>query len=68
MKRYRVECNFGCKYFDNAAEAFAYFKKCKTRNRDVEIWLVTYCYLEKANRISATQELLDYSLSNLPKY
>lgn len=68
MNRYRVECNFGSCYFDNAAKAFAYFKKCKDKNRDVEIWAVDYFYCVRAKRYSASQELLDYSRTNFPKH
>lgn len=68
MTRYRVECNFGSRYFGLATKAFAFFKKCKGRNLDVEIWLVTYDVDQKVQRYSATQELLDYSFSGLPKY
>ncbi len=67
MKQYRVECNFGSKYFNNAAEAFSYFEKCKKRNRNVGIWLMTLCNLQKHNRVSVTQELLDYSFTKFPK-
>ncbi len=67
MKMYRVECNFGSKYFDGAAKAFAFFEKCKKRHLDVEIWLVEYFYLKKSNRYSAKQELLAYTVTRLPK-
>lgn len=67
MTKYRVECNYGSRYFSNATKAFAFFKKCKDRNLDVEIWIVTYCIDEQVKRYSATQELLDYSFTNLPK-
>ncbi len=67
MKRYRVECNFGSRYFDDAVAAFAFFKKCKSKHLDVEIWLVCYCYKEKHGRYCAVQELLDYAFTNLPK-
>lgn len=67
MQKYRVECNFGSRYFDRAADAFAYFKHKKAKNLDVEIWLVIYCYSEKDNRFAAMQELLDYSSTTMPK-
>ena len=66
MKKFRVECNFGCKYFNNAAEAFAYFEKCK-KNRDVSIWSVCYDFKRNINRVSAIQELLDYAFTKFPK-
>ncbi len=67
MRMYRVECNFGSKYFETATKGFAYFKKKKAKHLDVEIWLVNYSYSQKTNTYSATQELLDYSSTNLPK-
>lgn len=67
MRRYRVECNFGSKYFDNAAEAFVYFEKCKKKNRNVGIWIMTLSSIKKQNRIAVTQELLDYSFTHFPK-
>ena len=67
MQKYRVECNYGSRYFENAAKAFAFFKRKMARNLDVEIWLVTYCYSISTKRFTATQELLDYSSTNMPK-
>ncbi|MCL2797713.1 MAG: DUF3373 domain-containing protein [Firmicutes bacterium] len=66
--RYRVECNYGSKYFKTAAEAFDYFYMCKVRGYAVEIWTVVYCYIEKIGRYGAAQELLDYSRSKFPKH
>ena len=66
--RYRVECNRGSKYFSNAAEAFAYYAKCREKNLDVEIWLVDNRYIEKLGRFGAVQELLDYAHSDFPKH
>ena|GEM_PF-2488747 len=40
-KTYRVECNFGSKYFDCCYDAKAYFKYCKARNFNVELWEIT---------------------------
>ena len=42
MIRYRVECNFGCRYFNDPDKANKYFEKCKSRHLDCEIWLVAY--------------------------
>ena len=60
MKRYRVECNFGSRYFEDAARAFAFFHKCRRLNYKTEIWLVACRYLKPLNRYSVWQELLDY--------
>ena len=54
---FRVECNFGCKHFN----------RCKSKHLDVELWLVEYGYDFTKNRYTATQELLDYSGTHLPK-
>lgn len=67
MQVFRVECNFGSRYFDTAVKAFAYFKKKKAKNLDVEIWLVKFTCSPKTGLYSATQELLDYSSTALPK-
>ena len=64
-QKYRVECNYGSRYFSCAAKAFAYYKQKKSLNMDVEIWLVTY--IRNDSGYAATQELLDYSSSNMPK-
>lgn len=68
MHKFRVECNFGCRYFDNASKALKYFNKCISRHLDAEIWLVAYAYCDKSRRLVATQWLLDYSPTALPKY
>ena len=58
-KVYRVECNFGNKYFENAVEAFAYFHEKTIQGFKVEIFLrIT----EKTHRyFKVTEELLDSS-------
>lgn len=65
--RFRVECNFGCRYFDKIDKAYWYFNKCKTKHLDVELWFVKYGYDFTKKRYTATQELLDYSSTYLPK-
>ena len=42
MQRFRVECNFGSKYFDDIFNARRYFYKCIERDLQVELWKVTY--------------------------
>lgn len=68
MERYRVECNFGCKYFENIAAAYKYFYNCKKRHLDVELWLVRYSFDTTSKRYAAVQVLTDYSFTYLPKY
>ena len=38
MIRYRVECNFGSRYFKDNEKALKYFNKCKEKHLDVELW------------------------------
>lgn len=64
---YRVECNFGCKYFDSLKKAGAYFQRKVKKRLDVELWLVTYIYCAKQSKFIARQELLGYSATALPK-
>ena len=68
MQMYRVECNFGSKYFTTATNSYAYFNKKKAKHLDVEIWLVIYSHSSQTNTYSAIQQLLDYSSTSLPKY
>ena len=67
MKKYRVECNYGSKYFECSAEAMIYFKKCKDRFCNAEIWILEYCFNKKLGRYSANQDLLDYHSCSFPK-
>lgn len=39
---YRVECNFGCKYFKDIDKAMQYFQKKANNRFYVELWQVTY--------------------------
>lgn len=39
-KTYRVECNYGSKYFTNKLDAVIYFKYCVERKLDAELWTV----------------------------
>ena len=47
MQRFRVECNFGSKYFDDIFNARRYFYKCIERDLQVELWKVTYHLCEE---------------------
>ncbi len=66
-KRFRVECNFGCRYFKTMEKAIRYFNKCKAKRLDVELWFIAYGYDFPKKRYTATQELLEYSGTHLPK-
>ena len=32
MQRFRVECNFGCRYFKDIVKAQRYFEKCRSKH------------------------------------
>ena len=57
MQRFRVECNFGSKYFDDIFNARRYFYKCIERDLQVELWKVTYHHCAAKKEYSAKQEL-----------
>jgi len=60
MEFFRVECNFGSRYFDDFDEAKAFFDLRKKRHVDVELWgLTTGTCNDKWN--CAIQVLLAYS-------
>lgn len=60
MQRFRVECNFGCRYFTELVKACRYFNKCRKKQLDVQLWLVNYYYCLEVDRYYATQELMAY--------
>ena len=56
---YRVECNFGSKYFASNKQAFIYFNYRKAQGYAVEIWLVKR---ETTKTLfSVSQILIDYA-------
>ena len=61
---YRVECNFGSKYFQSLDKARAYFRRKADKHLDVELWRIDYLFGVRA----ATQKLIDYSGTALPKF
>lgn len=67
MKRYRVECNYGSRYFDNADKAIAYYRRKCRQHLDAEIWIVLYDCPYGSDTVKAFQELLDYNGTKLPK-
>ena len=59
-KSYRVECNNGSKYFENAVDAFAFYHDKVNQGLRVEIYLRL---VEKTKRyFKITEELLDSSV------
>ena len=61
MQRFRVECNFGCRYFKDIVKAQRYFEKCRSKHLEVELWQVSYLYCPLLERFSARQDLLTFS-------
>lgn len=51
MTEYRAECNFGSRYFANAADSIAFFKRKQAKNFDTEIRIADYRYAEKNRKI-----------------
>ena len=67
MKRvyYRVECNFGSKYFNHRKNALIYSDYCKARNFEAEVWQV--CVTTADDIYSVVQVLLtDYIPRPIP--
>ncbi len=58
---YRVECNFGSKYFKTLDRAVTYFERKVNKGFDAELWLVKYIYCPRNKIYSASQKLLGYS-------
>lgn len=57
---YRVECNYGSKYFDKGIEAYIYFSQMSVMQKEsVELWLINKECTKKL--FSITQELIAYA-------
>ncbi len=67
-KMYRVECNYGSKYFTSFDKALAFFEYKASISPDVELWRVSYNYCARKKIISASQELLGYTDGTLAKF
>lgn len=65
---YRVECNFGSKYFKTLDKARKYFEYKVSLDFDAELWLVKYKYNSRNEICSASQVLLGYSAIVLSKF
>ena len=55
---YRVEVNYGSKYFSNAIKATAFMTLCRLRKQSAELWL--YVIEDNPKLYSVKQELLDW--------
>lgn len=64
---YRVECNFGSKYFNTLEGAVSYFERKVNKGFDAELWLIKYIYCPRNKIYSASQKLLGYSAALLAK-
>lgn len=60
MNKFRVECNFGSKYFDKIEPAIKHFNKCKDKGLNVQIWSIVYVLDESSGMYLSQQILLDY--------
>ena len=48
-------------------KAMEYFRRCKHRHLDTELWHIKYRYCPEIKRYSGIQRLIDYSFTRLPK-
>jgi len=62
MKKFRVECNFGNKFFTRGVDAFDYFYKQAAQGFNVEVYLREVEITKKSFYVS--EELLSYSLGH----
>lgn len=67
MKRYRVECNSGCRYFRDLDRAMQYFQKCKEKHLDCSVWVVTYIFDDCGYLANAHQYLISSAYTSLLK-
>jgi hypothetical protein len=58
---YRVECNYGSKYFDFEEAARRYYLRKVEQDVDVELWGVHYTYDPRSRMLNAEQHLLSFS-------
>ena len=56
---YRVECNFGNKFFENGFQAFKYFERMRKRGFKVSLWLVVFN--DNLKDLAVRQELIAHS-------
>ncbi len=56
--KYRIESNFGSKYFDDEKAAVAYFDYLMARKLDAELWLVCLHYDADGDLEKGVQKLL----------
>lgn len=54
--KYRVECNFGSKYFDDELSAVRYYNKCRRIPMNCELWKINT--RSTPTLFSVTQKLL----------
>lgn len=67
MGKYRVECNFGSRYFTDIGKLNRYLKMCSEKRLDFELWQVGYVYLVKEKRYVSAQILI-YCTKRLHKH
>ena len=64
VKKYRVECNRGSKYFKNDDKASAYFDYMTACGFDTELWLVRHFYDEHGTLVKGEQILLEREIAD----
>jgi len=60
MQVYRVEYNYGSRYFDDLKDAKRYFDSRAGGNLDVELWVVRYGRCSHDGHPCALQKLLAF--------
>lgn len=66
-KYYRIECNYGSRYFAEIDKASAFFRRKQSKGLNVELWEVTLCVTFKGEVCFAKQKLLVATPSALRK-
>lgn len=66
-KYYRIECNYGSRYFAEIDKASAYFRRKQSKGLDAQMWEVLLCVTENNQLYFAKQRLFIATLSALRK-
>lgn len=66
-KYYRIECNYGSRYFAELDKAAAYFRRKQSKGLNVELWEVILCSTTNGEICFVRQKLLIATPSALRK-
>lgn len=66
-KYYRIECNYGSRYFAEIDKASAYFRRKQSKGLNVELWEVILCRTTNNEICFVRQKLLIATPSALRK-